>query len=239
MTTEMTFLAGALLLAAFVQGLSGLGFSLIAAPSATQAIPGSQAIGLVNLLALVQNVWQVWRASGEIRWPIIRRLAPGLVIGFFVAVIPIMYLDADLRALLVALASLGSLAMFAWWKPPAGADSALSAGAMSGAANTYAGVGGPIIAGFLKRQGWKREDYLRTQQVIFGVMNLVSIPLLGLPSVTPWQLLGAIALLPIGVAIGFGVSKLISSEAALKVCEVLVLIVGLIAVVRSVVLLSA
>ena len=116
---------------------------------------------------------------------------------------------------------------------PLAADSALSAGAMSGAANTYAGVGGPIIAGFLKRQGWKREDYLRTQQVIFGVMNLVSIPLLGLPSVTPWQLLGAIALLPIGVATGFGVSKLISSEAALKVCEVLVLIVGLIAVVRS------
>ena len=50
MTTEMTFLAGALLLAAFVQGLSGLGFSLIAAPSATQAIPDRRQLASLTSL---------------------------------------------------------------------------------------------------------------------------------------------------------------------------------------------
>ena len=235
---ELMFLAGILLLAAIVQGLSGLGFSLIAAPAATQAIPGSPAIGLVNLLALVQNIWQVWRGSGEIRWQIIRRLTPGLVLGFFVAVIPLYYLDNDVRALLVAFVSLGSLAMFVWWKPVAGSDSAFSAGAVGGAANTYAGVGGPIIAGFLKRQGWKRDDYLRTQQLIFAVMNVASIPLLGLPDVTPWQLLGAIALLPVGVGIGLAARRFVSAENALKVCELVVVIVGVVAVVRSIVQLS-
>ena len=99
---ELMFLAGILLLAAIVQGLSGLGFSLIAAPAATQAIPGSPAIGLVNLLALVQNIWKVWRGSGEIRWQIIRLLTAGLVLGLFVAFIPLYYLDNAERALLVA-----------------------------------------------------------------------------------------------------------------------------------------
>ena len=101
MNPELLILAGAVLLGAVVQGLSGLGFPLVASPAATQLIPGSAAIGLVNLLALVQNIWQVWRDQGEIRWKIIRRLGPGMILGVVVGVLPLYLLDDELRPFVV------------------------------------------------------------------------------------------------------------------------------------------
>ena len=162
-----------------------------------------------------------------------------MILGVVVGVLPLYLLDDELRPFVVALLAFGSLASLVWLKPPKQTDSAFAAGAAGGAANTYAGVGGPIIAAFVARQGWKREDYLRTQQVIFGMLNLASIPLLHLPAITPWQLIVAVALLPIGVIAGLGLRKLMSQPTAMKVSEAVIVIVVAVALVRSIVVLSA
>ena len=61
---EELVIAIAILASAYVQGLSGVGFSLIAAPAIAQAIPGAAAIGLVNFLALRQNSFRLWKEEG-------------------------------------------------------------------------------------------------------------------------------------------------------------------------------
>jgi uncharacterized membrane protein YfcA len=104
-------LALAVLLSAWVQGFSGLGFSLIAAPVLTQVIPGSSGIGLVNTLALAQNAWQVSREEGVIHWSVLKRMGPGLLGGVLLGVLALMLLPDRLRPLVVALSSLLSMAV--------------------------------------------------------------------------------------------------------------------------------
>lgn len=237
--TELQIVGAAILVGAIVQGLSGLGFSLVASPATSQVLPTAPAIGLVNLLCLVQNIWLVWRLSGGINWLIIKRIGPGLVIGVFVALLPLRLLDPSLLPLLIAVSALGSLGVGVWWKPPkAASDTGLSTGVFGGAVNTYAGVGEEPVLAYMKRQKWSRADYDRTMQIMLGVLNLVSIPMLGLPVMEPWQLLVAVVLIPVGILMGMGGRRLISGSHALQIARVVCLIVAVAAVVRSVILLE-
>ena len=51
--------------------------------------------------------------------------------------------------------------------------------------NTVAGVGGPPIAAYLVTRGLDLGSYVKTLQVVFATLSLVSLPLLGVyvPSV--------------------------------------------------------
>ena len=127
--TSDGLLAGAVLLSGWVQGFSGLGFSLIAAPVLTQVIPGSSGIGLVNTLALAQNTWQVSREEGVIHWSALRRMAPGLVGGVLLGFVALMLLPDRLRPLVVALSSLLSMAVLVWCHPAPTSGAAAMSGA--------------------------------------------------------------------------------------------------------------
>ena len=83
-TADLVVIAISLLVAAIVQGLSGLGFALVAAPSVSLLIPGSQAIGLVNFLAFFQAIWQIWRETGTVQWSIMKGFVPAILVGVFV-----------------------------------------------------------------------------------------------------------------------------------------------------------
>ncbi len=228
-------LAMAVLLSAWVQGFSGLGFSLVAAPVLTQVIPGSSGIGLVNTLALVQNAWQVSREEGVIHWSVLKRMGPGLLGGVLLGVLALMLLPDRLRPLVVALSSLLSMAVLLWWHPAPTARTAALSGAWGATVNTYAGVGGPPLAAFLVRQGWDPGSYVRTQQTIFALLNIVSIPLLGLPPIHPQAFVGGIAMVVLGTSLGIAARHRVPSQRRTRISQSMVLLVAGIAFLRAVV----
>jgi uncharacterized membrane protein YfcA len=228
-------LAVAVLLSAWVQGFSGLGFSLIAAPVLTQVIPGSSGIGLVNTLALAQNAWQVSREEGDIHWNVLKRMGPGLLGGVLLGVLALILLPDRLRPLVVAMSSLLSMAVLIWWHPVSTPRTATLSGAWGASVNTYAGVGGPPLAAYLVKQDWDPGSYIRTQQTVFALLNIMSIPLLGLPPLHLQAFAGGIAIVVIGTSLGISVRHRVPPERRKRISQTMVLLVAGIALLRAVV----
>lgn len=231
---ELAVVGLAILVSAYVQGLSGIGFSLIAAPAISLIIAGPEAIGLVNLLALTQNSWHIAREKGVVHWPALGRLGPGLACGVAMGFGLVLLVPDAWRPALVAVSSIAAFAALLLWKPGAGRLSASVAGAWGGTTNTFAGVGGPPLALFLIKQGWSHADYVRTQMVIFALLNIVSLPLLGLPSIPWWEYAGAIALVVLGSAAGLASRSHISESTASMLARWLIAVVAITALIRAI-----
>jgi len=228
-------IAIALLASAFVQGLSGVGFSLIAAPAIAQVIPGAGAIGLVNLLALSQNLFMLWRENGRIQWAVVRRLLPGLVAGVVVGLLLARVMANHWRPFVVAASSLASLLALVLWRPNGRRGAATLSALWSGTVNSYAGVGGPPLAAYLVHIDLEQGDYIRTQQFCFAFLNIASIPFLGLPSITiPW-LLGAVTVIVAGTILGRWTRRFFTPSRAHQITIVVIALVALAALIRSMV----
>lgn len=233
-TTELVVVAAAIFVSAFIQGLSGIGFSLVAAPAISLIIAGPQAIGFVNLLALTQNSWHIVREKGSVHWGVLRLLGPGLVIGVAVGFGLVLVVPDAWRPALVAASSLGALAALLLWRPGRGWRSASLAGVWGGTTNTFAGVGGPPLALYLIKQGWSHADYVRTQMVVFALLNIVSLPLLGLPSLVWWEYAAALGLVLAGSAAGLSSRRFISDVTAARLARSLIAVVAVVALIRAV-----
>ncbi len=228
-------IAIALLASAYVQGLSGVGFSLIAAPAIAQAIPGAGAIGLVNFLALSQNFFMLWRETGRIQWIVVRRLLPGLIAGVVAGLLLSHLMANQWRPLVVAASSLASLVALVVWRPKGRRVAASLSALWSGTVNSYAGVGGPPLAAYLVHIDLEQGDYIRTQQFCFAFLNIASIPFLGLPSITiPW-LMGAVAVIVTGTILGRWTRRFFSHSRAHQITIIVIALVALAALIHSLV----
>jgi len=233
-SSDSFLIAGlALLLSAFIQGMSGVGFSLVAAPALAALYPGPSAIGLVNLMALVQNLWHIWREKGRIHWVILKRMGVPLLVGVVIGFIAIRVIPTEWRPAIVAASSLLGLAALLFWHPGSSRVSAAVSGTWGGAVNTFAGVGGPPLAAFLIKQGWSHADYVRTQMVVFASLNIVSLPLLGLPMTAWWVIPAGVVLVIAGTALGITSRRFVSAQHALLLTKILIGVVAGLALVRA------
>ena len=232
-TSALAVILGAVLLASIVQGSSGLGFNLTSAPIIATVLPGSSAVGMVNLFALLQNAWLVTRERGRIRWTAFRVLGPSLAAGVIIGFLMVRLIPSAAVPILVALSALGSLAALLLWRAGTGRASGVLAGVWSGAINTYAGVGGPPVASYLIGQGWSHGDMVRTMQVVFIGIDIVSLPILGLPRL-PWWFYGlAVMAIIAGSAMGRAVRGRLTHEAAVRLSQVVIAVAATASLIRS------
>jgi uncharacterized membrane protein YfcA len=235
-STDSFLIAGiALLLSAFIQGMSGVGFSLVAAPALAALYPGPSAIGMVNLMALAQNLWHVWREKGQIHWAILRKMGIPLLVGVGIGYFAIRVIPVEWRPAIVAASSLLGLAALLFWHPGGNRASAAISGTWGGAVNTFAGVGGPPLAAFLVKQGWSHADYVRTQMVVFAALNIVSLPLLGIPMTAWWVIPAGVVIVIAGTALGITSRRVVSAQHALLLTKILIGVVAGLALVRALV----
>ena len=199
---SIALIEASILLAAIVQGTSGLGFNLTSAPLVNAIMPGPQSVGLINLFSLLQNAWLVLREKGRIRWEAFRILGPALAVGVAIGFAMVRLIPESVMPILVAISALASLITLVAWRARPGPVAGATAGVWSGAINTYAGVGGPPVASYLISQGWAHGDFLRTLQVVFIGIDIVSLPILGLPSLPWWFYAVGVGCLLVGTYIG-------------------------------------
>jgi uncharacterized protein len=232
-TGTIALIAVAVACGALVQGLSGLGFALVSAPVVTQLVGGPSGVGLVNALSIVQNGWLIARTDGAIAWRELRRMLPGLVVGVLLGGALLRLADPRLFDLIVAASALGSVA----WLLAAGRYRGPLAGALSAVwgatVNTVAGVGGPPLAAYLVTRGLHVSSYIRTLQVLFAGLGLVSLPLLGvavpsLPAVAVW----VVALIA-GSASGEAIRRQVAEPTAQRIAKVAIIVVCVAAFARA------
>jgi uncharacterized membrane protein YfcA len=223
----------AILASAYVQGLSGVGFSLIAAPAIAQFIPGAGAIGLVNVLALSQNSFMLLKEEGRIHWNVVQRLLPGFLVGVVLGLLLSHLMANHWRPLVVAASSLASLLALVLWKPKGKRGAATLSATWSGTVNSYAGVGGPPLVAYLVNIDLEQGDYIRTLQFCFALLNIASIPFLGLPSLSIPSLLAAVAVVVIGTVLGRWTRRFFTPPRAHQLTIVVIALVALVALIRS------
>lgn len=228
---------GAILLGAVVQGTSGLGFNLTAAPIVNAVMPGPSSVGLINLFALLQNTLLLVREKGRIRWEAFRILGPSLAVGVLIGFGMLRLIPHAVMPLLVAASALASLVALIAWRSGPSPLAGVTAGVWSGAINTYAGVGGPPVASYLISQGWKHGDFLRTLQLVFIGIDIVSLPVLGLPALPWWFYAIAVGCLLAGTGIGALLRRRLTQDQAVRVSRIVIAVSAAFSLVYSVVVL--
>jgi uncharacterized protein len=233
-TGTIALVATAVFAGALVQGMSGLGFALVSAPVVAQVLPGTSGIGLVNALSIVQNGWLVARIDSPIAWRELRRMLPGLVVGVLLGWGLLRLADPRLYEVIVAASALGSVA----WLLAAGRFRGPLAGALSAVwgatVNTVAGVGGPPLAAYLVTRGLHVSSYIRTLQVLFAGLGLVSLPLLGVAVPSIGAVAVWIAALVLGSTAGELIRRHVPESTGQRIAKVTIIVVCVVAFVRAV-----
>ncbi|MFM7210631.1 MAG: sulfite exporter TauE/SafE family protein [Actinomycetota bacterium] len=218
----IVLIEAAILLGAIVQGTAGLGFNLTAAPIVNAIMPGPQSVGLINLCAFLQNAVMLARERGRVRWEVFRVLGPALAVGVLIGFGMVRLIPLALMPILVALSALLSLVSLIAWRAGSGVVAGATAGVWSGAINTYAGVGGPPVASYLISQGWPHGDFVRTLQLVFIGIDIVSLPILGLPALPWWFYAVAVGCLLVGTGVGALLRRRLTQEQAMRMSRIVI-----------------
>jgi uncharacterized membrane protein YfcA len=191
----------------FAQRASGLGFSLISAPSLALAAGPRAGVALTNLLALVVALAVLATSARRLDVPRARILVPAGLIGVVPGTIAFRLLPADwLQVTVGAVTGLGLAAVVIARRLRAapGPGTTAAAGLASGFSSAVAGAGGPPLAIYAVATGWPQARFAATGQIAYAIQAAAALTMKGFPAVpVPWLsawLCAAIAATLSGVA---------------------------------------
>jgi uncharacterized protein len=232
--------AAAILAAVFcgaaAQGLTGLGFGLVAAPLLVLCAGPLTGVCLGNALAVVLAATILTRTWRTVRWRQAAVLVPGGVGGTLLGALVLGRVPQRLLFLLLGALVLVAVSLVAGGlrtRLLAGRTGAIGAGLASGFMNVTAGVGGPLLAVHSITEGWTTEAFVGTAQLYFLVTNSSSLLLKGLPAVQAWLWLSLLAALTGGAVTGRLASRLVPAPAARRVVIAVALAGGLATMLRG------
>jgi len=201
----------AVLVGAGVQRVSGIGFSLIAAPFLVLLVGPYQGVVLANLLVLVvaaTTLASTWRSVDRSR---VWTLAPAGLLGVLPGVLVSRVLPGDLLQVLIGGLILLGMVLVAFStrvRFSAGPATNVAVGLASGFMTATAGVGGPALTVYAVATGWEQSAFAATAQVSFIAQSTMSVGLKGLPALS----LRETALLVLIVAVGLVLGHLLAGR---------------------------
>jgi len=190
------FMGLAFLVAAFVRGYSGFGFSaLVVAASALVTNPlNFVAVVMFCEFAMTFQQWSgVWR---DVAWRRVIMLMIGAMLGVPLGLWALTGIGADAARAVVALYVLGMCGvMLMGWRitRPQGDAQHLAVGLASGLANAP-GMGGLPVATYFTAQGMSAATFRATLIAYFAVLDLYSAPVMWWHGLVTWDTLYAAAL---------------------------------------------
>lgn len=188
----------------FAQSVTGMGFSLIAAPGLIALLGPREGVAVVVLLGTLTALIPLTRVWREVR---VAHTALGLVPAL--AATPLIAwmvagLDRHVLSLLAGssiVLAVVALAAGLRSKRFRGPGAAVGAGVASAALNVVGGVGGPPVGLYVANAGWEPRVSRPSMQAFFVVQGLATVIALGWVA-PPWELLvAAVAGTVIGVVV--------------------------------------
>ena len=183
------FMAVAFLVASFVRGYSGFGFSaLIVASSAlvTNPLHFVAVVMICEFMMTFQQARGVWHA---ISWWRVMTLMLGALVGVPLGLWALTGIGADAaRAVISVYVLVMCAALLAGWTMPreAGRPAHVAAGVISGMANA-AGMGGLPVAVFFAAQPIAAAVFRATLIAYFAALDLFSLPLMWGTGIIVWD----------------------------------------------------
>lgn len=203
----------AVLVGAFAQAATGMGFSLVAAPVLIAVHGQAQGVALVVLLAACSSVLPLLREGRHARIGDATRLLVPTLLAIPLVAWALAPVDHTALAAAGGLGVVAGVAMLAsgwrsaWLRRPAGA---VATGVTSATLNVVGGVGGPPVGLYAANATWTPAQTRGTLHTFLIVQNTVTAVVVGLvlPS---WQHLAALVL---GTAAGLLLAPRLSAAAA-------------------------
>ena len=187
------YMAVAVLIAAFVRGYSGFGFSaLVIAASALVTNP----LNFTAVVIICEGVMtvQAWRGlSKDVDWRRVLLLMAGAAVGMPLGLWALTSISEEAaRGVISAYILVMCLVMLAGWKlrSEAGTGANLAAGLMSGLANAP-GMGGLPVAAFFAAQPMAANVFRATLVAYFPILDIYSAPLYWYGGMISWDTLWA------------------------------------------------
>ncbi len=178
---QAIYLAAALVVAAFIRGLSGFGFSavfILLGALVTNPLP---LIPVIFACEIGMTAFQAKGIRAHINWPRVGYLLLGSAIAVLPSVAIMSRLDVDEARLVISILIMClSLILLSGWRlnSVAGGKGNFAAGVASGMANS-AGVGGLVTAAFLSAQPIEAAAFRATLIVFLTGLDLLTLPVMG------------------------------------------------------------
>lgn len=174
------YMAAAILVAAFVRGYSGFGFSALVVAASALVTDPLHFVPVVMFCEFAMTVQQ-WRSVGaDVDWRRVRMLFAGAAIGVPVGLAILTRIPTDAARAAIAIYVLVMCGvMLAGWKltREQGNVAHFRTGIVSGLANAP-GMGGLPVATFFTAQGIKASVFRATLVVYFALLDAYSAPLM-------------------------------------------------------------
>ncbi|MGB3165480.1 MAG: sulfite exporter TauE/SafE family protein [Alteraurantiacibacter sp.] len=213
-STQIGAAVVAVLLAAFVRGLTGFGFGFLLTPILALALSPVQAVLLVNVLAfslaLAEVRYVLREADRSALWIsglLLLTVMPGLLL---LSAIPI-----QLGRVLIALSALTAFVIVVMPRrkqpdaPPPGPLTTGATGLIAGVATGFAAMPGISVVPYYMRQPMPRATAKASMIGIFGVSALASLASGAVTGLLEWRLLAFGALLFPVMALGNWLGSLV------------------------------
>ena len=212
LTGEMALISLALAAGGFLKGATGAGAPVVAVPVLVLFFDVPFAVAVMVIPNAVSNLWQGWRhrasaLPARFTWGFGLISAGGAVLGSAILA------HSPPEALLVAVAAAVfgyiafRLARPDWVLGYAGALRLLwPAGVASGILQAATGISAPVILSYFNAMRLKRETFIGSISVAFGLMSIVQVPTLLWYGILDSQraLYGTLAILPLLAAMPLG-----------------------------------
>lgn len=228
------------LVAGFVQGVAGFGFSLMAVPIMTFFVGVKQAVPLCVLLGLITMVVLAVQLKGHLVWRRLRHIYIGLVPGiaagtFLLKKLPDNIVETFIGTFLLAytLYSLFFRTTLRQLHPLWGS----AAGFLSGAISASVGGGGPPVVVYTSLSGWKRDEMKASLVVCFVGMTGMTAAAHAMSGLTSGEVLGLFFLTApaalAGLALGVWKYGRLYRDRYRRVLNVLLGILGVLLIIRA------
>jgi uncharacterized protein len=166
------------LLAALIQGITGFGFALVAAPLLSLLLTEKESILLIVLFFTTPiNFYLFLRYKKYVQFKLMRRLILPALLGVGVGTLLLPVLPAGVLTILIGAISLYlAFTMLIGYKLKTSFEKAVNyAGVASGFFNVTTGLGGPPIVLLMAQQKAKKKQMLGSLATFFLALNVVSI----------------------------------------------------------------
>ncbi|HWD83692.1 MAG TPA: sulfite exporter TauE/SafE family protein, partial [Kribbella sp.] len=214
---ELLVLGGVVLLGAFVQWLTGMGFALVSVPALVIVLGPANGVTFANCAAGVVCVLGLLRGWRYVR---LRAMVPLILAAACTAPLGAWFaraLPAPVLLLVMgALVTTAAVVLLIGLRVAAlkGLTGALTAGATGGFMNTAAGLGGPPVSLYAVNANWTIREFVPNALFYGAIVNIFSLFTRGVPPLTaPEWLISTLALLT-GATLGALLSPRIPNHIA-------------------------
>lgn len=162
---------------------------VLAGPLMAAALGATEAAGLMVPLLLLGDLFALAYYRQHADWSLIRRLVPGVLIGFAVTAVLFALLSTQALGRIIGLLILGSVLLELWrrWQERHGGQLAplrswagiAFFGTLAGMTTMAANAGGAAMTLYLVKMRVSMLAFMGTSAWFFFILNLVKVPIVG------------------------------------------------------------